>query len=83
MRNDYTEQITSDISAPSFHINARYAYQWAGNDRYISKIVCLILLFSRSLSIPVLELQIDKCILFIYFYVISEVSYLVSERTSK
>ena len=24
MRDDYTEQATSDISAPSFHINARY-----------------------------------------------------------
>ena len=24
MRDDYTEQATSGISAPSFHVNARY-----------------------------------------------------------
>ena len=84
VRNDYTEQTTSDISVPSFHIHARYmlingqgmldvlAIEYVWFYRFLEVYLCLFW-----------NLQIDNCIVFLYFYLISQVSYLASERTSK
>ena len=69
----YTEHVTSD----------EFSYQRAENARYTRSMVWLILLFSGSLTIPVLELQIDKCMLFLYFLSHFSGKLFYKERMSK
>ena len=84
VRNNYTEQATSDISASSFHINARYMLINGQGMPDILAIKYVRFYYFLEVYLCLFQnLEFDKCISFLYFYFISQISYLASERTSK